>query len=246
MIKRAFLRLITDEQWTNPSFCDDRSEYKSTINNYGSIGAIEAVANRAVSRERAGLAHQLLQGPHWTLQLGPHLDVTGPGARSFLCPYWCWPHRASETQAHFSKLADPLGLSPEWAKPWWLRGMEYSTSATIIKFLKTLQLYRPTRKHHLQREPGFLVGAINCTHVATKSPSQDQFVHVNRKHFHLANGVLVNKQFNCPKMNPPDMYWAYALLDISLDSALSLLVAKVSDFSALYYRRHNKPLIISV
>lgn len=78
--------------------------------------------------------------------------------------------------------------------------------ATFIKFLKILQLDRHTEKHYLQREPGFLVGAIDCTHVATKSPSQVEFDHVNRKHFHLVNDFLVNKQFNCPKMNYPDRY----------------------------------------
>lgn len=69
MSKRAFVRVITDEQGTHPSLCDDRSEYKSakwcrdTINTYGSIGALEAVANGAVSTKSAELAHQLLQGP---------------------------------------------------------------------------------------------------------------------------------------------------------------------------------------
>ena len=36
-----------------------------------------------------------------------------------------------------------------------------------------------------------VIGAIDCTHIAIKAPSQNEFVYVNRKHFHSINVQII-------------------------------------------------------
>ncbi|KAK0131545.1 putative nuclease HARBI1 [Merluccius polli] len=36
-----------------------------------------------------------------------------------------------------------------------------------------------------------VIRAIDCTHIAIKAPSQDEFVYVNRKHFHSINVQII-------------------------------------------------------
>jgi len=45
-------------------------------------------------------------------------------------------------------------------------------------------------------EIGFpnVIGAIDCTHIAIKVPSHDEFVYVNRKYFHLINVQICDAQ----------------------------------------------------
>ena len=56
-----------------------------------------------------------------------------------------------------------------------------------------MQLNRPTLKHNLQREPVFpnVIRAIDCTHIALKAPFHDEFVYVNRKHFHSISAQMI-------------------------------------------------------
>ena len=37
----------------------------------------------------------------------------------------------------------------------------------------------------------YVIGAIDCTHIAIKEPSHDEFVYVNRKHFHSINVQII-------------------------------------------------------
>ena len=36
-----------------------------------------------------------------------------------------------------------------------------------------------------------LIGAIDCTHIAIKAPSEGEYVYVNRKHFHSLNVQII-------------------------------------------------------
>jgi len=36
-----------------------------------------------------------------------------------------------------------------------------------------------------------VIGAIDCTHITIKAPSQDEFVYVNRKQFHSINVQII-------------------------------------------------------
>ena len=36
-----------------------------------------------------------------------------------------------------------------------------------------------------------VIGAIDCTHVAIRAPSENEFAFINRKHFHYLNVQLI-------------------------------------------------------
>ncbi|XP_051780888.1 putative nuclease HARBI1, partial [Erpetoichthys calabaricus] len=42
-----------------------------------------------------------------------------------------------------------------------------------------------------------VIGAVDCTHIAIKAPSQNEFVYVNRKHFHSINVQIISDAKMC-------------------------------------------------
>jgi len=50
-------------------------------------------------------------------------------------------------------------------------------------------------KAQFEARAGFpnVIGAIDCTPIAIKAPSHDEFVYVNRKHFHSINSYVMHK-----------------------------------------------------
>ncbi|XP_059915803.1 putative nuclease HARBI1 [Gadus macrocephalus] len=65
-------------------------------------------------------------------------------------------------------------------------------SSRYIKFP-----YNAVEQAHIKAQfaatAGFpnVIGAVDCTHIAIKAPSQDEFVYVNRKHFHSINVQVI-------------------------------------------------------
>ena len=56
-------------------------------------------------------------------------------------------------------------------------------SRAIPFFLKGYMVYG----FHMKQ----LTGAIDCTHIAIKAPSEGEYVYVNRKHFHSLNVQII-------------------------------------------------------
>ena len=48
-------------------------------------------------------------------------------------------------------------------------------------------------KAQFEARAGFpnVIGAINCTHIAIKAPSNDEILYVNRKNFHSINVQII-------------------------------------------------------
>ena len=56
-----------------------------------------------------------------------------------------------------------------------------------------MQSIQANIKAQFEARAGFpnVIGAIDCTHIAIKAPSHDEFIYVNRKHFHLINVQII-------------------------------------------------------
>lgn len=52
---------------------------------------------------------------------------------------------------------------------------------------------QPNIKMQFAAIAGFpnVIGAIDCTHIAIKAPSEEEFAYVNRKHFHSINVQII-------------------------------------------------------
>jgi len=89
-------------------------------------------------------------------------------------------------------------------------------SARDIKFP-----YNPVEQANIKAQfavrAGFpdVIRVIDCTHIAIKAPSQDEFVYVNRKHFHSINvQIICDAQMqltNIVARWPGSMYASYIL-----------------------------------
>ncbi|XP_026090023.1 putative nuclease HARBI1 [Carassius auratus] len=176
------------------------------------LALLEDIANGRIRRERVFRDHNdfLAQDDDWLIsrfrfpravllelcaELGPNLERETMRSHAIPVPLQVLTTLGFLATGSFQReLADRSGISQSSlsrAMPVVWDGI-IRMSARYIRFPYDA-FDQPNIKMQFAAIAGFpnVIGAIDCTHIAIKAPSEEEFAYVNRKHFHSINVQII-------------------------------------------------------
>ncbi|KAK0139210.1 putative nuclease HARBI1 [Merluccius polli] len=157
------------------------------------LALLEDIANGRIRNERISKSYILLE--IGSTELGPGLERQTARSHALPVPIQVLTTLGFLATGSFQReLADRSGMSQgalSRAIAAVLNGI-IRISARYIRFP-----YDAVNQVHIKAQfaeiAGFpnVIGAIDCTHIAIKAPSEGEYAHVNRKHFHSLNVQII-------------------------------------------------------